>query len=130
MRSVSIIALALLTGCQLAADGEVSQDEFLAFMSPELSAWFCKADFYVLECFDIASPDCMQGAQTAIADCFQSLRVERPDPLTIPGDTESLGRDLGSCSLKSMERTFAANRRSEAACADQASWGEANGFAS
>jgi hypothetical protein len=102
--------------------GEVSKADWINGMSTALPAYFCKADQYFRQCFNVTQIECEKTALSTVKTCLSQNGDNIPARLHQPEDGTKWGRVIGSCAGKAYARTLQKKRISNSKCNNISNW--------
>jgi len=95
---------------------EVSRSDWINAMSTVLPVYFCKADQYFRQCFNVTQIECEETALSATRVCLAQNKDKVPAQLQQPNDGAQWGNVIGSCAGSVFEITLKNKRISNSKC--------------
>jgi hypothetical protein len=120
--TVSLGLLLLIASTSTSTANEVSKDDWINSMSTELPAYFCYADQYFRQCFNVTQAECEETALSTIRICLAQNKDKIPARLRQPIDGTKWGAIIGNCAGSAYEITLQKKRLNNSECNDPNNW--------
>jgi hypothetical protein len=101
---------------------EVSREDWMNGMTTALPAYFCKADQYFRQCFDVTQVECEETALSTTRVCLAKNKSKIPARLKQPEDGTRWGTVIGSCAGSNYEIVLQKKRINNKKCNDPNAW--------
>lgn len=101
---------------------EVPKENWINGMTAALPAYFCKADQYFRQCFNVTQVECEETALSTTRICLAQYKDKIPASLKQPEDGQKWGTTIGSCAGSAYGVTLQKKVISNSKCNDANNW--------
>jgi hypothetical protein len=122
MKRILSMGLFIMIASTSVMANEVSKDDWINGMSTALPAYFCKADQYFRQCFNVTQIECEETALSATRICLARNKEKIPLRLRQPEDGAKWGTGIGRCAGTAYEIALQKKRISSSKCNDPDNW--------
>jgi len=116
------IGLYILISSTAVIANEVSREDWINGMSSALPAYFCKADQYFRQCFNVTQIECEETALSTTRICLAQNKNKIPSRLRQPEDGAQWGTAVGSCAGSAYEVALQKKRINNSKCNNPNNW--------
>ena len=111
----SIFLFGLLLSFSISSAADLTQDQWINFMTKNMPALFCKPDQYYRDCYEVTKEECEDTAAFAVQACITNHMQELPDIFSYE-ESRRWGGIIEKCVDEEYSRTFSNQKKDTEEC--------------
>lgn len=117
-----LVAAGMVVVSSVSLAQEISKDMWIGQMKTALPQYFCSAEQYFRQCFNIQESQCKMVAANATDACLKQYKGKIPSRLKQPVDGKHWGTQVGMCASNAYEVALIKQRITTPKCNNPKNW--------
>ena len=113
--SKGVFLFVLIFSFSVSHAADLTQDQWISFMTKNMPTVFCKPDQYYLDCYEVAKEECKDTVAFAVQACIANHIRELPDSFSYK-ESRHWGAIIEKCVDEEYSRTFSNQKKDTPEC--------------